>query len=106
MEFEANRVVSAEVLLRAIADAAGPDSASRREVRTGALGGGSLGARHGNADVRIQRKAEESAGRDFERSHGRSQGAGLGLWIVELGLLNEYPPRLRRSRSCADCYSI
>src|ERR1700680_620241 len=91
MEFEANRVVSAEVLLRAIAHAAGPDRASRREVRTCALGGGTLGAGHGNADVRIQRRAEGSAGRDFERSHGRSQGAGLELLIVDFSLLNENP---------------
>jgi len=78
VEFEANRVVPAEVSIASkspmLLDLT---AASRREVRTCALGGGTLGARHGNADVRIQREAEGSAGTDFEKVRAEAKGAWL-----------------------------
>src|SRR5580704_13332514 len=98
--------LSARVLSRTVSAIAGPYGASRSEIRARPLGRGAVGARRGNAEVRVRPQHERNPARSLTRSASRGQDSSLTIAQSILSMDIESQTIVRPARNVSGSLSL
>src|SRR6202162_6124882 len=98
--------LSARGLSRTVSAIAGPYGASRSEIRSRPLGCGAVGARRGNADVRVRPQHERYPARSLTRSASRGQDSSLTIAQSILSMDIESQMIVRPARNVSGSLSL